>query len=86
MHDFLSFGNALLTPTISSVLSGYAPGGMQGTILGANQSVGSLARVLGPAIGGAAYELHYSYPYLIAGSTALIVSVLAIRLRRKMIE
>ena len=83
---FLSFGNALLTPTISSVLSGYAPGGMQGTILGANQSVGSLARVLGPAIGGAAYELHYSYPYLIAGSTALIVSVLAIRLRRKMIE
>lgn len=80
----LSFGNALLTPTVSSLLTTYAPAKSQGKILGTNQSVGSLARVVGPAIGGAAYGLHYTYPYLIAGSITLIVSVLAFRLRKKM--
>lgn len=81
--SFLSLGNALLTPTVSSLLSSFAPKDAQGKILGTNQSVGSLARVLGPAIGGAAYGFHYTYPYLLAGSITLIVSILAIRLRKK---
>jgi DHA1 family tetracycline resistance protein-like MFS transporter len=80
---FLSLGNALLTPTVSSLLSSFAPEGMQGKILGTNQSVGSLARVVGPAVGGVAYGWHFSYPYLLAGSISLIVSVLAVRLRKK---
>ena len=80
----LSFGNALLTPTVSTLLTTYAPGDAQGKILGTNQSVGSLARVVGPAIGGAAYGFHYSYPYILAGSIALVVSILALRLRRKL--
>ncbi len=80
----LSFGNALLTPTVSTLLTTYAPDDAQGKILGTNQSVGSLARVLGPAIGGAAYGFHYSYPYILAGSIALVVSILALRLRRKL--
>ena len=46
-------GNALLTPTVSSLLTTYAPKDTQGKILGTNQSVGSLARVVGPAVGGA---------------------------------
>lgn len=80
----LSFGNALLTPTISSLLTSYAPEDAQGKILGTNQSVGSLARVLGPAIGGAVYGLHFTYPYVLAGGITLVVSVLALRLRKKM--
>jgi len=80
---FLSLGNALLTPTVSSLLSSFAPEGMQGKILGTNQSVGSLARVVGPAVGGVAHGWHFSYPYLLAGSISLIVSVLAVRLRKK---
>src|SRR5210317_210186 len=80
---FLSLGNALLTPTVSSLLSSFAPEGMQGKILGTNQSVGSLARVVGPAVGGVAHGWHFSYPYLLAGSISLIVSVLALRLRKK---
>jgi MFS family permease len=79
----LSLGNALLTPTVSTLLSGYAPESMQGKILGTNQSVGSLARVVGPAVGGAAYGMHFTYPYILAGSITLVVSVLAVRLRRK---
>jgi MFS family permease len=79
----LSLGNALLTPTVSSLLSSFAPKDAQGKILGTNQSVGSLARVVGPAIGGAAYGFHYTYPYLLAGSITLVVSILAIRLRKK---
>lgn len=80
----LSLGNALLTPTVSSLLTTYAPEEAQGKILGTNQSVGSLARVVGPAIGGVAYGWHFSYPYILAGSITLIVSGLALRLRRKM--
>ena len=80
----LSFGNALLTPTVSSLLTTYAPEDAQGKILGTNQSVGSLARVLGPAVGGAAYGFHFTYPYVLAGSITLIVSILAFRLRKKM--
>ncbi len=80
----LSFGNALLTPTVSTLLTTLAPEDAQGKILGTNQSVGSLARVVGPAIGGLVYGWHYTYPYVLSGSITLIVSVLAIRLRRKM--
>ena len=80
----LSFGNALLTPTVSSLLTTYAPEDAQGKILGTNQSVGSLARVVGPAVGGAVYGLHFTYPYVLAGSITLVVSVLALRLRKKM--
>lgn len=80
----MSFGNALLTPTISTLLTTYAPEDAQGKILGTNQSVGSLARVVGPAIGGAIYGLHYTYPYVLAGSITLIVSILAFRLRKQM--
>ncbi len=79
----LSFGNALLTPTVSSLLTAYAPEDAQGKVLGTNQSVGSLARVLGPAIGGAVYGLHFTYPYVLAGSITLVVSILAIRLRKR---
>ncbi len=80
----LSFGNALLTPTVSSLLTTYAPEDAQGKILGTNQSVGSLARVVGPALGGAVYGLHFTYPYVLAGSITLVVSVLSLRLRKKM--
>lgn len=80
----LSFGNALLTPTVSSLLTIYAPKDAQGKILGTNQSVGSLARVVGPAVGGAVYGMHFTYPYVLAGSITLVVSVLAFRLRKKM--
>lgn len=80
---FLSLGNALLTPTVSSLLSNYAPKDAQGKVLGTNQSIGSLSRVLGPAIGGLTYGMFYTFPYLLAGSISLVVSVLAIRLRRK---
>ena len=80
----LSFGNALLTPTVSSLLTTYAPEDAQGKILGTNQSVGSLARVVGPAVGGAVYGMHFTYPYVLAGSITLVVSVLAFRLRKKM--
>ena len=71
----LSFGNALLTPTVSSLLTAYAPEDAQGKVLGTNQSVGSLARVLGPAIGGAVYGLHFTYPYVLAGSLRLLLCI-----------
>ncbi|MEY2962973.1 MAG: hypothetical protein RL754_234 [Bacteroidota bacterium] len=79
----LSLGNALLTPTVGSLLSSVAPDGAEGKILGTNQSVGSLARVVGPAVGGLAYGIYFTYPYIMAGSITLVVTFLAFRLRRK---
>ena len=35
----LSFGNALLTPTVSSLLTAYAPEDAQGKVLGTNQAL-----------------------------------------------
>lgn len=61
----LSFGTGILQPTILSLVSKYAPDEGQGAILGLNQSLASLARVLGPLWGGFAFDyLGYQFPFL----------------------
>jgi MFS family permease len=48
----------------------------QGTILGINQSLGSLARFLGPVWGGFVYQfLGYKYPFLTGGLFMLIITL-----------
>lgn len=71
----LAFGNGLCTPINASLVSLYASPGGQGETLGALQSVGSLARMVGPISGSLLYGLDYRLPYL-AGSFALILGAL----------
>jgi MFS transporter, DHA1 family, tetracycline resistance protein len=47
-----SLGNSFATPSLTSLASRGAAAAEQGGVLGASQSVASLARALGPAVGG----------------------------------
>jgi predicted MFS family arabinose efflux permease len=53
----VAFGNGLYTPTLSSFVSRQAGLDMQGATLGVLQSMGALARAVGPLAGGVAYEV-----------------------------
>jgi predicted MFS family arabinose efflux permease len=65
---FLAIGSGILQPTILGLVSKEAKEDNQGSILGLNQSLASLARVLGPLWGGIAYEyIGYQFPFLTGG-------------------
>lgn len=65
---FLAIGSGILQPTILGLVSREASDENQGEILGLNQSLASLARVLGPLWGGIAYEyIGYQFPFLTGG-------------------
>ncbi len=48
----IGIGNSLLTPTLNALASKAVDAASQGSILGVMASVGSLARILGPPLGG----------------------------------
>ena len=72
--SLLSLGSGILQPTILSMISTIAPETEQGITLGANQSMSSLARVLGPFWGGFVFQyLGYQWPFLTGGIVLLII-------------
>lgn len=71
---FLSLANGCMMPSISSLLSRNAEKKEQGQVLGMNQSFGSLARVIGPTVGGFLYGWHYTSPYV--GGAIMMVGAL----------
>lgn len=73
----LAVTNGLSGPSMSSLVSKNAPSEMQGTIMGLNQSLGSLARVIGPIWANYLFQLKPSYPYLYGGALACIPAVIA---------
>ena len=52
----LTLGQGLVTPTLASALSGRVDASRRGRVLGAQQSAGALARVIGPLAGGALFQ------------------------------
>ena len=69
----LAIGTGVLQPTLISLVSKYSPEDQQGAILGFNQSIASLARVLGPLWGGFAFQtLGYEAPFVTGGIFAFI--------------
>jgi len=72
--SFLALGMGLASPSTSSLISKEAAADEQGSILGVNQSVGSLARILGPAVAGQAFEFAGpSAPYMV-GTVVMVIS------------
>jgi len=84
--SIMSFGGAILQPTILSMISNIAPDTEQGITLGTNQSLSSLARVLGPFWGGFAFQYFgYQWPFLTGGIfLALIVGASFLYIPRKL--
>ncbi len=74
----LTVGQGLVQTTMASSLAGRADPGGRGRALGAQQSASGLARVAGPAIGGALLGAHASgWPYVAGAALTLVASVVA---------
>jgi len=77
----LACGLGLSQPSVASLISRAAPADTQGGALGVSQSAASLARVLGPTIGGALFQhVAPGAPYVVAAGLSLAAVVCA-RLR-----
>ncbi len=79
----IAFGNSFLTPTISTLLSKNTSDDEQGKILGTNQSVGSMARLVGPMVGTTLYGVAYYLPYVTASVIMFWVAWLSWRMMQK---
>ncbi|MGB3017887.1 MAG: MFS transporter [Ignavibacteria bacterium] len=74
----LAVGNGLSNTVSVSLLSQHVSKDKQGTVLGVNQSLGSLARFFGPVWGGMVYQwVGYRYPFVTGGLIMLAVTVYA---------
>jgi MFS family permease len=75
-------GFALMTPSVQALVSKRADPTRQGEILGVNQSMSALARILGPAVGSFLFFVEPSHvmPYVAGAALMAIVLVLTLRL------
>jgi len=74
----LACGHGLSQPSIASLISRAAPRDMQGGALGVSQSAASLARVVGPAVGGALFQqVAPGAPYFVAAGLSLAAVICA---------
>jgi DHA1 family tetracycline resistance protein-like MFS transporter len=78
----LAFGFGGTLPSIVSLLSRVAPSELHGSVLGIGQSVGSLARIIGPTLAGIVYDLRgIAWPYLGGAWVAGVAMLVAMTLR-----
>ena len=75
------FGLAMITPSVASLLSQKARSGTQGEVQGVNQSVQSLARIVGPVSGGVLLGMGLVLPYQVGAAAMLLAFVVGLRLR-----
>lgn len=84
----VAIGNSLMTPTLNGLASKSVKASWQGRVLGVMASVASLARIIGPVLGGALlsrdpdFSSHYGRtPYWTSSAIMLIALGLALTLR-----
>ncbi|RMG18190.1 MAG: MFS transporter [Deltaproteobacteria bacterium] len=75
----LAVGTSLNRPSLNTLIS-YRAGSTQGAVLGTAASLGSLARVAGPAAGGVLWDLRYWLPYAVGAAVMLVAVLLALGL------
>ena len=75
----VGFGGTL--PSLMSLLSRSAPDELQGGSLGIGQSVGALARIVGPFLSGVLWDtLGMSAPYFVAAAIGAVAGIWGLRL------
>lgn len=77
-----AFGNSFLSTPASSLISKHTSEADQGAIMGTNQSMGSMGRIVGPLVGGGLYGIAYYMPYVASGVIMFFVILLCLRLMR----
>jgi MFS transporter, DHA1 family, tetracycline resistance protein len=78
-----SAGRSLQTPTLYSLISKNGDSRDQGVIFGLNQGLSSLARALGPVVGGLVYAGAASGPFILAAGMLTIACAWMATLRRQ---
>lgn len=79
----LGFGNGLNNPMVMGLISQNVSREEQGSVLGINQSLGSLARFIGPVWGGFIYKFGFTFPFLSGGFFMLLVTIFSMRILKK---
>lgn len=79
----LGFGNGLNNPMLMGLISTSVNRDEQGSVLGINQSLGSLARFLGPVWGGFIYKFGYTFPFLSGGFFMLLITLFSLKYLKK---
>lgn len=74
---FIALANGCVSPSVLSLLSGQVGPKEQGNIMGLNQSLGSLGRVIGPVLGGVLYSFNFHLPYF-GGAFIIVLALLFI--------
>lgn len=74
-------GFSAVTPSLQSLLSLAADRDEQGAVLGTGQSLSSLARIFGPALGIALLDISTSMPYFLGACLILCGGLLVTRIR-----
>lgn len=75
----LSLGNGLSNPSIMGSISLLTPAEEQGAALGVTQSMASLGRIIGPALGGFVYaQLAITAPFWLSGGLAFLALALVL--------
>ena len=78
---FLSIGNGLVTPSLSVLITQWAGPNERGTISGAQQSLGSLARIIAPPINTALVAMNTAVPFISSAVLMSMAFAMALRLR-----
>ena len=73
----LAVGSGLNRPPVFGMISLKSSPHEQGANLGVAQSIGALARILGPIFAGSLFFVHHALPYLISGGIALATAIFA---------
>lgn len=73
----LGLGNGLANPSLNALISQRAPSSMQGGIFGITQSLGALARALGPLMSNPLFSYKPYAPYVVGGILAMVPLVAA---------
>jgi MFS transporter, DHA1 family, tetracycline resistance protein len=87
----IAVGNSFVTPVLNGLASKYVSAAWQGRVLGALQSAASLARIIGPALGGwllmqDAHKHASRYgitPFWVSGVIMVVAFLIALTLRSK---
>jgi predicted MFS family arabinose efflux permease len=74
-------GRGISQPPMMSLISQIADVGSRGIVMGVFQSCASAARVVGPLVAGALYDMDQAFPYWLAAALLVIATLTAIQIR-----
>ena len=77
-----AIGQAVQRVVVTSQVAGRADLLRKGEALGIMTSLMAAMMVIGPIVGGALFELHHGYPFLLAGALMVVSLILSLRSRR----